>query len=175
MVDTVTMRVDGAQELARALKAFGPKIAQNGLRAAVNAGATVVRKEVEARAPIGESGTLKRAIFQKALRDLSGRDRAVFVVGLKRGKKYRNVKRGKKTVNQDAYYWTWVEFGHMVVPRGGRGSIRSRRRVASSVGRRVQPRPFMRPAFEQSKYAALEAIKQKLRDRIDEERRRAFR
>lgn len=175
MADSVTVRVEGMDQLAASLRSFGPAIARNGLRAAVNAGATVVRKSVEAHAPVGESGTLKRALYQKAIRELSSLERQVFYVGVRRGKKYQAVKKGKRTLDMDAYYWTWVEFGHLVVPRGGRGGVRARRRIATMIGRRVKPRPFMRPGFESSKYAALEAIQAKLRERIDVERRKRFR
>lgn len=149
------VNIAGLSELRAALRALPQRIARNALRGAVNAGASVIRAEARARAPVytGEvakghppPGTLKRAIYQKQIAELSSLMNQVFFVGVRHGKKYRNQgKKGDKS--QDAYYWRFVEFGTS----------------------NMSARPFMRPAFEAKKRDAVEAIKIYLTERIARE------
>lgn len=149
------VKIDGLRELQNKLQQLGPKVARNGLRAAVGAAAAVIRDEAKLRAPVHTGdvsqghpppGTLRRAIVQKQIPEKSGPYRQVFYVTVRRGKQYR--KQGKKgNLSQDAFYWKWVEFGNS--------------KMAAS--------PFLRPAFEARKAAAAEALKQKLKERIEEE------
>ena len=141
----------GFGELKALLKLLPANVAKNVLRGAVNAGATVIRQEVVARVP-RVSGTLKRAVYQKQIRELSSATNQVFYVGVRKGKKYQAVKRGKKTVDQDAFYAPWVEFGHM-----------------AANGVQVPAHPFMRPAFEAKKEEAMATIQAYLRERIPKE------
>lgn len=153
MVDL--QHVQGLRELQDSLKKLPDNIARNVLRGAVGAGASVIRKEAQAKAPVytGEvskghppPGTLKRAIVQKQIRELSSLFKQVFYVTVRRGKKY--TKQGKgSNLSQDAFYAAWVEWGTSKMPA----------------------RPFMRPAFEAKKEAAVQAIKEYLTKRIPEE------
>lgn len=136
MADGVTVKVEGLRELADKLRSFGPRLARNGLRAAVSAGAEVVRKDVKARAPVDE-GTLRRAVYKKQIREESNNTKQTFYVGVRSGKKYQ-----KK--NQDAFYWRYLEFGTKY----------------------INARPFIRPAFESKKNEAVERMKEKLAERI---------
>ena len=150
-----TQHVDGLKELQAALKELPERIARNVLRGSVNAGATVIRKEAQARAPVsvgpkrqGQSppGTLKRALYQKQIRELSSLVKQTFIVSVRKGKQYRN--QGKKgNLSQDAYYARFVEFGTA----------------------KMAARPFLRPAFEARKTDAVAAIKAYLERRIPEE------
>ena len=147
--------VQGLRELQGALKELPVAIARNVLRGSVNAGATVIKKEAAARAPMstgparsGQSppGTLKRSVYQKQIRELSNMLKQTFYVGVRKGKQYRN--QGKKgNLSQDAFYARFVEFGTVKMPA----------------------RPFMRPAFEAKKGEAVAAIKAYLERRIPEE------
>jgi HK97 gp10 family phage protein len=149
------VNVEGLAELRAALRELPQRIARNVLRGAVSAGAAVIRKEAKARAPLytgkvaeghPPAGTLKRAIYQKQINELSSLTNQVFFVGVRHGKKYQ--KQGKKgDKSQDAYYWRWVEFGTS----------------------KMAARPFMRPAFEAKKNEAVAAIKTYLTDRIAKE------
>ena len=136
MADGVTVRVTGMKELAAKLQSFGPKLARNGLRAAVSAGAEVIRKDVQARAPVDE-GTLRRAVYKKQIREESNNTKQTFYVGVRSGKKYQKKK-------QDAWYWRFLEFGTKY----------------------IAARPFVRPAFESKKNEAVERMKEKLAERI---------
>lgn len=147
--------ITGLKELQMALKDLPNNIAKNVLRGSVNAGASVIKKEAAARAPVYTGsvsqghpppGTLKRSVYQKAIKELSNLTKQTFFVGVRKGKKYQ--KQGKKgNLSQDAFYARFVEFGTSKMPA----------------------RPFMRPAFEAKKSAAVEAIKAYLTDRIPKE------
>lgn len=144
--------IAGLKELQAALKELPDRIAKNVLRGSVSAGAAVIRKETVNRAPVYSGdvskghpppGTLKRAIYQKQISELSSKLTQVFYVGVRKGKKFRvQGKKGDKS--QDAYYAKFVEFGTS----------------------KMTARPFMRPAFEAKKEAAVDAIKAYLETRI---------
>ena len=147
--------VAGLSELSAALRELPQRIGRNVLRGSVAAAAAVVRAEARNKAPVATGdvaqghpppGTLRRAIYQKQIRELSDSGRQVFFVGVRQGKKYRHQgKKGDKS--QDAYYWRFVEFGTS----------------------KMAARPFLRPAFEQSKMAAVERMKNYMAERIARE------
>ena len=147
--------VAGLSELSAALRELPQRIGRNVLKGAVSAAAAEVRSEARNKAPVYTGdvaqghpppGTLKRAIYQKQIRELSDNQKQVFFVGVRHGKKYQ--KQGKKgTLSQDAYYWRWVEFGTS----------------------KMAARPFLRPAFEQTKMAAVERMKAYMTERIPRE------
>lgn len=147
--------VDGLRELQVALKQLPQNIGRNVLRGAVSAGATVVRNEAKQRARVYTGkvsaghpppGTLKRSIYQKQKRELSSAVQQTFIVGIRKGKKYRN--QGKKgNMSMDAFYASMVEFGTS----------------------KMAARPYLRPAFEAKKEQAVSAIKAYLEKRIPEE------
>ena len=147
------MQVKGAAELVKLLNELPARIARNGLRNAVYAGAKVVRDEAKSRAPKAAEaipnqpppGTLKRSVIMKHIPELSSLTRQTFFVTVRHGKKYR--KQGKKgNLSQDAWYWRFVEFGTV----------------------KMSARPFLRPAFDMKKNDALTAIKTRLAERIEQ-------
>ncbi|MEO6147018.1 MAG: HK97-gp10 family putative phage morphogenesis protein [Sulfuriferula sp.] len=150
-----TVHVTGLRELQAALKELPDRIAKNALRASVYAGAVVIKDEAKQRAPnytgpVSQGhpppGTLKRSIIMKQIPEKSGQYFQTFYVLVRHGKKYQ--KQGKKgNLSQDAFYWRFIEFGTA----------------------KMAAQPFMRPAFEARKQAALDAIQKKLLQRIDEE------
>jgi len=142
MADGMTLKIEGLQELEKKLLSMGPKLARNGLRASVGAGARVIRDEAKARVPV-DSGVMRRSIYIKQIRELSGNSQQTFFVGVRSGKKYRRK-------GQDAYYWRWVEFGY-----------------TAQNGRYIPAQSFMRQAFEGRKVAAVDAIKSKLAERVE--------
>jgi len=137
MADGVKMEVHGLKELERKLLEMSPKLAKNALRAAVAAGARVVAAEARKNVPV-DSGTLRRSIYTKQIREESGDTQQTFYVGARQGKKEQAKKR-------DGWYFPFVEFGT----------------------EKMAARPFMRPAFESTKDAAVQAIKTRLAERID--------
>ena len=154
MAETGLIRIEGLDQLARALRALPDRVARNGLRAAVYAGAKVIRDEARLKAPVATGdlgpnqpppGTLKRSIIMKQIPELSSAQKQTFFVTVRHGKKYR--KQGKKgNLSQDAWYWRFVEFGTV----------------------KMSARPFLRPAFDLKKHDALSAIKTRLAQRIEQ-------
>lgn len=170
----VTIQLKGFAELAAKLREMPDNINRNALRSAVGAGAAAVRDETKFRAPV-ETGTLKRAIYIKQIREKSSLTQQTFYVGARQGQGERKV--GKKGLNRDAYYARWVEGGHKIVARfkkkyesfklRGRGRLTGLvLRRAQSTGR-VRPHRFLAPAFESKRQAAIDAMAAKLRERIE--------
>jgi HK97 gp10 family phage protein len=161
MAKRETFKVEGLAELARALRELPEKVAKNGLRVSVYAGAKVVRDEARIRAPraaqsLGANqpppGTLRRSVIMKQIPELSSLTRQTFFVTVRHGKKYR--KQGKKgNLSQDAWYWRFVEFGT----------------------RKMRARPFLRPALEAKRREAVQAMKDRLSERIELEAKNLFR
>lgn len=134
---TQQVKVEGLSELLRALKELPKELHKGPLRAAVSAGIKVVQKQAIINAPM-DKGTLKRAIYRTRSRDGSSRVQEMGIVGVRYGKKHR--KKGR-----DAWYWRFLEFGTI----------------------HIAARPFLRPAFEQTKSAQIEALRIKLAKSIE--------
>ena len=149
-----SVQVQGLDQLAKALRELPQRVARNGLRAAVYAGAKVIRDEAKLQAPVATGdlganqpprGTLKRSVIMKQIPELSGAQKQTFFVTVRHGKKYK--KQGKKgNLSQDAWYWRFVEFGTI----------------------KMSARPFLRPAFDMKKHEAVTAIKTRLAQRIEQ-------
>ena len=147
------VKVEGLAELAKALRELPDRVAKNGLRVSVYAGAKVIRDEARLRAPkatesLGPNqpppGTLKRSVIMKHIPELSSLTRQTFFVTVRHGKKYR--KQGKKgNLSQDAWYWRFVEFGT----------------------RKMRASPFLRPALEAERRDAVQAMKERLAERVE--------
>jgi HK97 gp10 family phage protein len=139
-----TPNLTGFKELAAALRELPQRVAKNGLRSAVGAGAAVIRKEARVRAP-KDTGELAKDVMIKRERDTQGGNLFVarYSVFVLSGKKSR-LKGKKRDVQRDSFYWRFVEFGTS----------------------KMAARPFMRPAYEGQKEAAVTAIGEKLDQRI---------
>lgn len=185
-MNNVAVKIGGLDVLRKALLQLPDRLASNSLNAAVGAGAAIIRDEARAIAPewTGDvskghppPGTLKRSIITKKIPERSTYYRKVWFVTVRKGRQYRG--QGKKgNLSQDAYYWKWVEFGHYYVARfageytdyplrgRGRRTGLAARRAAKSLF--IPAQPFMRPAYTRKRLAAVEAIKEKLRQRIEQ-------
>jgi len=161
MAKRETFKIEGLAELGKALRELPARVARNGLRVSVYAGAKVVRDEARARAPKAQQslgpnqpppGTLKRSVIMKHIPDLSSSTRQTFFVTVRHGKKYR--RQGKKgNLSQDAWYWRFVEFGT----------------------RKMRAQPFLRPALEAKRREAGQAMRDRLSERIELEARKLSR
>lgn len=137
----VEIKVDGLDSLMRALHELPDRVAKNALRSAVNAGATEIKRGAREKAPV-DTGRLKRSLYQRQIREQSSLYQQTYFVGVRTGPK--RGKDGKKDYSQDAWYWKFVEFGTS----------------------KIVARPFLRPAFEGNKEAAVNRIAEKLDERI---------
>lgn len=159
------VHVKGLEELKAKFAQLPKDLNAKVLRSGVAAGARVVKAAAIANAPIGDSrrghvaGTLKRAAIIKFLAAGSNDTQVEYIVTFRMGKR-------QQRFHRDAYYASWVEFGHKTVPRSAKAvnlrgllrnqrTLRSRRRAASE---RVPPHRFLGPAWEATKDAALNAI-----------------
>lgn len=164
-----TVTVKGLAELREALMRTIPAEMQGKvLQKALGAGTRITVAEARMRAPV-KTGRMKKAIYatrDKAESKPAFESRAVLV---------RRGKRAQKS-NRDAYYWKFVEFGHRTGAKKGqyleKNGRRSKGRAVKATGM-VAPQPFMRPAFEASKYRANDAIAQALGKAIEDAARKA--
>ena len=150
-----SVQIQGLSELNQALSELPQRLARNVLRGSVAAGAAVIRREARERAPryAGQvaaghppPGTLKRSIYSAQARRLSSLLQQVYHVGVVSGKRVK--KSGRKSGRApNAYYWRFVEFGTV----------------------KMAARPFLRPAFEAKKMAAVEALRAYMAERIPRE------
>lgn len=171
------VNVKGFAELKIALDQFSKGVSRNVLRGAVNAGASVIRNQARLNAPVmykalpnhQPPGTLKRAIVNHFVKELSNLTQIVINVAVRMGKSRRG--QGKKqTLSQDAYYAGWIEYGHFFVGHKPKGTTWKKHRETEKAGGKFIPaQPFMRPAYEAKKMNAVDAMRTYLEKRIPAE------
>lgn len=152
---TEELKIAGLDELREVLLRRLPEALQGkALQATLAKAAAPIVKAARGLAP-AKTGRLRRAIYSFRDRD-SKRTYEARLISVRRGKKLQ--KSGR-----DAYYWKFVEFGHMT--RRGRGK--------EGPPRFVPAQPFMRPAFEANKYRALQIVQDELRGQVAKVAKRA--
>ena len=147
---------EGFAELAKRMRELPDLLARKSLRGAVNAGASVIKKEAQLRAP-KLTGALAKNFYQKQIKEASTVLSQTFYVGVRSGlARYAKTKANKKAgragkVYKDSgatFYWFFLEFGTSKMPA----------------------RPFLRPAFESRKNDAVTAIGEKIRTELEKHR-----
>jgi HK97 gp10 family phage protein len=158
------VRVAGLRELLDGLSKLPFELGKGAIYSALGGAGAIVRKEAQARVPVlsgsdpavaagrRKPGTLKRAIRvsrSKINRGQNGRFEVIVRVKPLKGKQVAKFKQSsglKAAMNpDDPYYWWWVEFGTS----------------------KMAARPFLRPAFEQTKSAQLDAMRKRMRAGLD--------
>lgn len=162
MAEFVTLH--GLEQLQRNLRELPANVARNVLRGTARAGARVIQVEAKiaagrggATAPNIRTGTLRRSIIIRHDRARSAMHQQVFVVAVRGG---RTRKRGNTVANRRkgvvgqvyhedgaAFYGRFLEFGTS----------------------KMTARPFMRPAWEARKAAALDTMRRYLTERLAQE------
>jgi hypothetical protein len=168
MADGVALTVPGLDAFLAELRALPAKVQTKVMTKVVSAGAAVVQAEVARRAPVYTGsvaeghpppGTLKKAIYRARVTSECTATHEVWKVAIRKGKAAQTTRRGKSTVNLDAYYASWVEYGHFTrVPHAMTKAARAAARVAGTA-RFVPAHPFFRPgvaASTQSSFAAMQ-------------------
>lgn len=144
------VKVEGLEELVKALKELPIEIQKRPLRSAVSAASKLIADSAISKVPV-DTGNLRKAIYRYRSRSESGNGRETFFVGVRKGKKKVN---GRTVTTQgEAWYWRFVEFG--------------------TKNQRAQP--FLRPAFESNKSEAIEKMKMQLKKAIDNQVRKLSR
>lgn len=187
MADVITVKVQGLAELNARLQRFPIDLQKRVIRKAVGAAAQVVKKAAIAAAPVARfpvkrgggfvtpPGTLKAAGIVKFDRQDSNDQQAVYLITFRKGKKARSI--GKKGVSKDAFYASWVEWGHKFVPRfkgkytdyplyGRKRRTRLAERRRSST-RRVEGKLFLTHAWEAKKDEALRVMTESIRSNFE--------
>jgi HK97 gp10 family phage protein len=139
-----TKNLTGFKELADALKQLPQRVARKHLRGSTAKGATVIRKAARDLAPV-DTGEMRKDIQIKRERT-SGDHVASYSVYTRGGKRSRLAGKARN-VDKDSFYWKFVEFGTA----------------------KMAAQPFMRPAFEANKEAAVDALGEELDKRIQKE------
>lgn len=147
-IKTGTISVTGLADLEKRLLAFPDRIAKNILSGAMRAGAVEIQREARQKAPVssaphhlGKKGQKSYTLIEPGT--------------LKKSIRVRLAPRKSRTVpieywvyvSSKIYYWKFVEFG---TPK-------------------MSAQPFMRPAFESKKEAAVERVREYLAARIEKE------
>lgn len=155
---TVTVKVDGLQALSKAMGELGRKASNRISTKAMRKGGAIIRDNARAKAPElkkqvpnRKRGTVKKAITARTKIKGNGRtETIIWVKGLKTSQvlKFKGKSGRSGAYNpKDPFYWRFLEFGTSKMPA----------------------RPFLRPAFEQSKNQATKAIIETLRSEIIKE------
>lgn len=153
MARITSVRVDGLRELGAALKELGNVVGTRIARASTAAGARIVKDQAIAnvvRSPSVDTGSLRDSIITKRAPKGETRLTSEHIVTVRGRGKPAN-KKGQR-INR-APHASMVEFGTVNMPA----------------------EPFLRPAFETTKGAAVEAIKGALQRGIDRAAKKAAR
>lgn len=149
------IKVAGLREIEAVLKRLPARLGEKVIRAALRAGAQVIRKDAQSKVPILKSpkkgrkpGTVKKAITIKR----SKQDKFGVYLGIKKLSKsdiadFKDQYHGSKLNPDDPFYWFFLEFGTAKMPA----------------------KPFLRPAFEARKFEALRKFEEYCKKRIARE------
>lgn len=152
------VKVEGLSQIHKALSELGRKVSNKIAVKAMREGGKIVREQARQNAPVlsqkvpyRRAGTLKKAIKSSTKVLKNGKIGTVVRVKTLTTKQIETfkVRSGKKgALNpKDPYYWRFLEFGTSKMPA----------------------KPFMRPAFEQTKEKAATEIITTLKRGIEEE------
>lgn len=154
MVDEI--KIDGLPELKATLARLTGRLEDKVLRAALRAGAQVIRKAAQAKAPVlsepapnRKAGTVKNAItVRRSKNDKVGVFVGVKPLGKKQISSFKKSGGGSGARNpDDPFYWIFLEFGTAKMPAA----------------------PFLRPAFESNKFSALRKFEEFAKKRVVKE------
>lgn len=146
---TAEVRVTGLKELNAFLQQLPVKLEANVLRAALRAGANVVKEEAKALVPV-DSGTLRDGL-KVSTRSRRGRVTATI-----------------RTTGKHAHVAQWLEYGtaaHRIIAKG-KGMYFGGAWVKAVEHPGVKPKPFMRPALDAKAQDAVVASAVYMRRRL---------
>lgn len=151
MSQDITVKVSGLEGILQALNTIIPQHFQGAtLQKALGAAAQPIIKDAKRRAPV-LTGTLQADIF-------SFKDKASTPTNQIRGISVRTGKRASKT-HGDAFYWVWNEYGRGEVTTTTHKSLGTPAKGFFGKTVRAFPaKPFMRPAYDSEKQAALQVF-----------------
>lgn len=155
------MQLEGFKELAAALRELPERLASNDLRAAVRAGANIIKKEAMANAPVS---AVAHYYYRRTARSVKrGREQTRVQINpgnLRKNIIYRNIRSSGGYLTAE-YIVTVRHKGNGVVGQPYAEGIYNEFGTS-----KMTARPFLRPAFEARKEDAVKAIGAKLDERI---------
>lgn len=179
------VHVKGLDELQKFLDALPAKMEANVMRSALRAGAQVIAQEAKANVPV-DTGRLRDSI-RVTTRSRRGTVYASVKAGSKDTKKKVSEKRGGgiSVSYENAWYAHFVEYGtapHFIGTKFAKGLVlRSNKRATSGFAKRwmnvgvvvegvhhpgSKAKPFMRPAMDSRAQAALLAVGNAIKSRL---------
>ncbi len=164
MADEITVDIPGLSQALAEMRELPQRMQKRIMLGAAATGAAVIRDEVVVRAElIAKTGVLAGAIYIVRMPLLGNTQTEVFKVGVRQGKKFRHAGANSKAgptqgVNRDAYYASWVEYGHFarVSHQVGKDAKNAGRWLG--VAQWVPAKPFFRPAVQTKTSAAFTAM-----------------
>lgn len=148
---SVTVKIEGLVELNEKMRKLGAAVGTKIARSATNAGAQVVKKQAIRLAPEWDFGPHKLKVGGETVTVPPGNlKKNIVVKRIARSEltsEHIVTVRGKRKDNFAARYGRLVEYGTV----------------------KMSPEPFMRPAFEQEKGFAVQAIIGRVKKGIDKE------
>lgn len=130
--DGITVKLEGVDELKRALANASKQIRTKAVRAALREAGKVIQKAARSNAPVLKTatpyrkpGTVKKAISVRASKVARrNKDEGVFVsVRPLRGSRQKKLGKAGATNPNDPFYWLFQEFGtkpHAIRPKRGK-------------------------------------------------------
>lgn len=177
--DGITLDIPGMSGFLAELEMLPDTMQKRIVRGAVATGASVIRKAVIARAPMYTGdiaaghpppGALKKSIYQTRMSEACTELLETWKVSVRTGRASRQGKGGKLVTLPDAYYASWVEYGHYTRAPGTTSKQHRAARNSGTLGSMgatwVAPQSFMRAGFETSKTAAIQAMTDYFNDNL---------
>lgn len=140
MAKLVSVKVDGLRDLGERMKGLSEDMNNRIARAATAAGAVVIRDAAKQKAPV-RTGNLRKNIIVKRLPKGESPLTSEHIVTVRQGKL---TKKQRDAGLVDAFYGRFVEYGTAKSPA----------------------QPFLRPAYDQNKEKATQAIKDRISKRL---------
>jgi HK97 gp10 family phage protein len=166
-IKTGFIQTTGFADLERQLLQFPDAVKKTLLGAALAAGARVIQVEAKQQCPesaeshwIGKKGGNGRTMVQPGELKKKG-----IRVRQRREQPSANLLTYIVYVSKHYWYWKFVEFGHVIAQKP---RTRAERKTLAEnwKGGYVAAKPFMRPAFESQKQAAVQVVGEYLKARI---------
>jgi HK97 gp10 family phage protein len=140
MASSVTVKVGGLRELGERMKGLSEDMNKRIARAATAAGAVVIRDAAKQKAPV-LTGNLRKNIIVKRIPKGESPLTSEHIVTVRKGKL---TKKQRAAGLEDAFYGVFVEYGTA----------------------KTAAQPFLRPAYDQNKEKAVQAIKDRIAKRL---------
>lgn len=127
----LNVQIEGLEQLKRAFDLLPKRVAVSAASKSVREGAKVIQKAARSKVPV-DTGNLRRSIIVKVLNKNRDAMEVAALIGPGRG--YFSKKKNAKT--GDGFYGFFLEYGTV----------------------KMKAKPFLRPAYDENKVAAQQAI-----------------